>query len=54
MHNPNIQVYGLDYSAKSLEVAQINKNYFKLNNFSLIHSDWLSSIKDRSIDYYCQ
>ena len=50
IHNPNIQVYGLDYSAKSLEVAQINKNYFKLNNFSLIHSDWLSSIKDRSID----
>ena len=51
MHNPNIQVYGLDYSAKSLEVAKANKNYFELNNFSLIHSDWLSSIKDRSIDF---
>ena len=51
MHNPNIQVYGLDYSAKSLEVAKANKNYFELNNFSLIHSDWLSSIKERSIDF---
>ena len=51
MHNPNIQVYGLDYSAKSLEVAKANKNCFELNNFSLIHSDWLSSIKDRSIDF---
>jgi len=51
MHNPNVQVYGLDYSAKSLEVAKANKNYFELNNFSLIHSDWLSSIKDRSIDF---
>ena len=51
MHNPNIQVYGLDYSAKSLEVAKANKHYFELNNFSLIHSDWLSSIKDRSIDF---
>ena len=51
IHNPNIQVYGLDYSAKSLEVAKANKNYFELNNFSLIHSDWLSSIKDRSIDF---
>jgi release factor glutamine methyltransferase len=48
--NPNIEVYGLDYSAKSIEVANANKNYFELNNFSLIHSDWLSSIKDRSID----
>lgn len=48
--NPNIKVYGLDYSAKSIEVANANKNYFELNNFSLIHSDWLSSIKDRSID----
>ena len=51
MHNPNVQVYGLDYSAKSLEVAKANKNSFELNNFSLIHSDWLSSIKDRSIDF---
>lgn len=48
--NPNIEVYGLDYSAKSIEVANANKNYFELNNFFLIHSDWLSSIKDRSID----
>ena len=50
IHNPSIQVYGLDYSAKSIEVANANKNYFELNNFSLIHSDWLSSIKDGSID----
>ena len=50
IHNPDIQVFGIDFSKESLEVAQKNKNNLKVNNFSTIHSDWLSSLENMSFD----
>ena len=49
-YNPNITVYGIDYSLDALEVAQINKKNKLLNNYKLINSDWLNCIQDRKIN----
>ena len=50
LKNPGFQVYGSDYSEDALNVALINKNNLNVDNFSLIHSDWLTSFKKESFD----
>jgi len=50
LKNPSFQVYGSDYSEDALNVALINKNNLNVDNFSLIHSDWLTSFKKESFD----
>jgi release factor glutamine methyltransferase len=49
-YNPNITVYGIDYSLDALEVAQINKKNKLLNNFYLINSDWLNCVQEKTIN----
>ena len=48
--NPSLNVYGSDRSADSLNVALINKNNLNVDNFSLVHADWLSSFKKEYFD----
>ena len=48
--NPSLNVYGSDHSVDALNVALINKNNLNVNNFSLVHADWLSSFKKASFD----
>ena len=48
--NPSSNVYGSDRSADALKVALINKNNLNVDNFSLIHADWLSSFKKEFFD----
>ena len=50
LKNPSFQVYGSDYSEDALNVALINKNNLNVDNFSLVHSDWLASFKKESFD----
>ena len=50
LQNPNLNVYGSDRSADALNVALINKNKLDVDNFSLVHADWLSSFKKESFD----
>ena len=45
LQNPSLKVYGSDCSADALDVAMINKNNLNVDNFSLVHADWLSSFK---------
>lgn len=49
-YNPNVTVYGIDYSSGALEVAYINKKNKLANNFYLINSDWLNCIQERTIN----
>ena len=48
--NPSFHVYGSDRSVDALNVALINKNNLNVDNFSLVHADWLSSFKKESFD----
>ena len=50
LKNPKFDVYGLDYSMDSLYVANINKDNLHVDNFFLIHSDWLTCFNDNSFD----
>ena len=50
LKNPTYEVYGLDYSTDTLNVASHNKDLFKIKNFSLIQSDWLSCFGENSLD----
>ena len=50
LKNPSFQVYGSEYSEDALNVALINKNNLNVDNFSLVHADWLSSFKKESFD----
>ena len=50
LKNPSFQVYGSDYSEDALNVALINKNNLNVDNFSLVHADWLSSFKKAYFD----
>ena len=50
LKNPSCQVYGSDYSEDALNVALINKNNLNVDNFYLVHADWLSSFKKESFD----
>tara|TARA_B100001564_G_C20626985_1_gene665149 strand:- start:759 stop:1586 length:828 start_codon:yes stop_codon:yes gene_type:complete len=50
LKNPNYEVYGTDYSKDALNVANLNKDSFKIKNFSLVQSDWLSCFKEDSLD----
>ena len=50
LKNPSFQVYGSDYSENALNVALINKNNLNVDNFSLVHADWLASFKKESFD----
>jgi len=50
LQNPSLNVCGSDCSADALNVALINKNNLNVNNFSLVHADWLSSFKKESFD----
>ena len=50
LQNPSLHVCGSDCSADALNVALINKNNLNVNNFSLVHADWLSSFKKESFD----
>ena len=50
LKNPNFDIYGSDYSLDALNVASLNKNAFKIKNFSLICSDWLSCFEEDSFD----
>lgn len=49
-YNPNVTVYGIDYSSGALEVAYINKKNKLANNFYLINSDWLNCIQEKTIN----
>lgn len=49
-YNPNVTVYGIDYSPGAIEVALINKKNKLANNFYLINSDWLNCIQERTIN----
>lgn len=48
--NPKTIVYGLDYSFDALKVANINKKKFELDNFYLINSKWLNSLKENTFN----
>ena len=50
LQNPSLKVYGSDYSADALDVAMINKKDLNVDNFSLVHADWLSSFKKEYFD----
>ena len=50
LKNPSFHVYGSDYSEDALNVALINKNNLNVDNFFLVHADWLSSFKKESFD----
>jgi len=50
LQNPSLKVYGSDRSADALNVAMINKNKLNVDNFFLVHADWLSSFKKESFD----
>ena len=50
LKNPSFKVYGSDYSENALNVALINKNNLNVDNFSLVHADWLASFKKESFD----
>ena len=50
LKNPSFHVYGSDYSEDALNVALINKNNLNVDNFSLVHADWISSFKKESFD----
>ena len=50
LKNPSFRVYGSDYSEDALNVALINKNNLNVDNFSLVHADWLSSFKKTYFD----
>ena len=50
LKNPTYEVYGLDCYSDALNVANYNKNLFKIKNYSLIQSDWLSCFGQNSID----
>ena len=50
IQNPNIKVYGLDFSKEALVVANKNKKSLKVENFVTVHSNWLSKIKNASCD----
>ena len=50
LKNPSSNVYGSDHSVDALNVALINKNNLNVDNFSLVHADWLSSFKRASFD----
>ncbi len=50
LQNPSLKVYGSDCSADALDVAMINKNNLNVDNFSLVHADWLSSFKKEYFD----
>ena len=50
LKNPSFQVYGSDYSEDALNVALINKNNLNVDNFFLVHADWLASFKKESFD----
>ena len=51
LKNPTLELYGSDFSMDSLNVAKINKNNLKADNFHLIHADWLSCFKEKSFDF---
>ena len=48
--NPKTIVYGLDYSFDALQVANINKKKLELDNFYLINSKWLNSLKENTFN----
>lgn len=48
--NPKTIVYGLDYSFDALKVANINKKKLELDNFYLINSKWLNSLKENTFN----
>ena len=48
--NPSFHVYGSDRLVDALNVALINKNNLNVDNFSLVHADWLSCFKKESFD----
>ena len=50
LKNSNFDVYGSDCSEDALNVALINKNNLNVDNFSLVHADWLASFKKESFD----
>ena len=50
LKNPSFHVYGSDRSAEAVIVALINKNNLNVDNFSLVHADWLSSFKKEFFD----
>jgi len=50
LKNPSFNVYGSDHSVDALNVALINKNNLNVDNFSLVHADWLSSFRKASFD----
>ena len=49
-YNPDILVFGIDYSFDALEVAKINCNNQKLDNFYLINADWLDCISNKAFN----
>ena len=48
--NPKTIVYGLDNSFDVLQVANINKKKLELDNFYLINSKWLNSLKENTFN----
>ena len=50
LKNLNFDIYGSDRSLDALNVASLNKNAFKIKNFSLICADWLSCFGENSFD----
>lgn len=44
LERPNTTVLAIDYSNKALTVARQNAQQLKVNNVSLLHSDWLNKV----------
>ena len=50
LSNPQLNVYGSDYSLNALKVAGINKEELNSDNFYLINADWLSCFRENFFD----
>ena len=49
-YNPDLNVYGADYSYDALTVAQINKKKLRVENFYLINTNWLNPFNKKTFD----
>ncbi len=47
---PEIKIIASDISNSALEVAALNRKLHKVNNVSLIHSNWMSFATENSLD----
>ena len=47
---PEVKIIASDISNTAIEVAEINRKLHKASNVSLVQSDWMSFVKENSLD----